>query len=68
MNTIIEAVGRFVKWLFGAPFRVLPSEFGNEAPAELRVYEAKTEEVQHETREERSPEPAAQAERTKPPR
>lgn len=52
MSTVFRIVGRFLKWLFGAPFRALPSEFGNEVPSELQVFEAKVEEAQHETHEE----------------
>jgi hypothetical protein len=56
MNAVFRVAGRFLKWLFGAPFRALPSEFGNEVPAELQVYEAKTEEAQHERHEEEASE------------
>jgi hypothetical protein len=39
-------VQRFVQWLFGSPFRELPSEFGNPVPPELRAFEAEAEEIQ----------------------
>jgi hypothetical protein len=56
MNGVLRVIGRFFKWLFGAPFRALPTEFGNEVPAELQVYEAKTEEAQRERHEEEASE------------
>ncbi len=54
MNAVLRTIGRFFKWLFGAPFKALPSEFGNEVPSDLQVFEAKADEVQHETHEEDS--------------
>lgn len=42
-------VGRFVRWLFGAPFRYLPRPFGDSVPADLRVFEAEQIEAQHHT-------------------
>jgi hypothetical protein len=38
---------RFTRWLFGAPFSELPAEFGDTVPADLRVFEAQAEEIQH---------------------
>jgi hypothetical protein len=43
-------IRRFMGWLFGAPFRELPPEFGDEVPSELRVFEAQAEEAQHQSR------------------
>jgi hypothetical protein len=43
-----SVIGRFVRWLFGAPFQELPTEFGDLVPAELRVFEAQVEEAQHQ--------------------
>jgi hypothetical protein len=40
-------INRFVRGLFGAPFRNLPSEFGDTVPPELRVFETESEQVQH---------------------
>lgn len=40
-------IGRFTRWLFGAPFQELPTEFGDSVPSELRVFEAQSEEAQH---------------------
>jgi hypothetical protein len=37
----------FLRWLFGAPFEELPPEFGNSVPAELRLFQARTEEAEH---------------------
>jgi hypothetical protein len=36
-----------LRWLIGAPFQELPSEFGDPVPSELRAFQAKTEEAQH---------------------
>lgn len=33
-------IQRFISWLFGSPFRNLPSEYGDTVPAELRNFEA----------------------------
>ena len=33
---------RFVGWLFGAPFRELPGEFGDTVPSELEVFEVRS--------------------------
>lgn len=43
-------IQRFLRWLFGAPFRELPPEFGDPVPTELRVFEYQAEEVQHHPR------------------
>lgn len=40
-------VKSFVRWLFGAPFKALPSPFGDTVPSDLRVFEAQQESVQH---------------------
>ena len=37
---------RFVRWLFGGPFRALPSPFGNQVPPELRVFRFEAAEAQ----------------------
>ena len=37
--------GRFARWLFGSPFRELPSAFGNTVPSELRMFEAEAAEA-----------------------
>ena len=36
---------RFARWLFGSPFRELPSAFGNTVPSELQVFEAEAAEA-----------------------
>jgi len=41
-----NVVQNFVAWLFGSPFRDLPSEFGDPVPPELRAFEAETEDIQ----------------------
>ncbi len=56
MRTIFNVVRRFFQWLFGAPFKALPPEFGDEVPSDLRVFEAEAEAARHETREEPAPE------------
>ena len=38
---------RFVRWLFGSPFRRLPPAFGNPVPADLQVFQAEAEEARH---------------------
>ena len=40
-------IQRFLRWLFGALFEYLPPEFGNPVPAELRLFQARMEEVEH---------------------
>ena len=42
-----EWVGHFLRWLLGAPFQELPSEFGDPVPVELRVFAAEIEVFQH---------------------
>lgn len=42
-----KPIQRFMQYLFGTPFQKLPSEFGDPVPVEWRVFEARTEEVQH---------------------
>jgi hypothetical protein len=39
---------RFVRWLFGSPFRGLPPAFGSPVPADLQVFEAQAEEAKHQ--------------------
>jgi hypothetical protein len=48
MHKILRSLRRFMRWLFGAPFQDLPSEFGDPAPPELRIFEAQAEESQHQ--------------------
>jgi hypothetical protein len=38
---------RFVRWLFGSPFRRLPAPFGNTVPSDLQVFEAQADEAAH---------------------
>jgi hypothetical protein len=47
MAKIRRGFQRFTRWLFGAPFEELPSEFGDPVPSELRRFEAEAEEFQH---------------------
>jgi hypothetical protein len=47
MVKIWRGFQRFIRWLFGAPFEELPSEFGDPVPSELRWFEAEAEEIQH---------------------
>ena len=42
---MIRYPGRFVRWLFGSPFRELPPAFGNTVPPELRAFEAEAAEA-----------------------
>lgn len=42
-----EWIGRFLRWLLGAPFQELPPEFGDPVPVELRVFAARVAEIQH---------------------
>ena len=55
MGAIWQVISRFVRWIFGAPFKALPPEFGDEVPSDLRVFESQAEEVRHVTREEKEP-------------
>jgi hypothetical protein len=59
-------IQRFVRWLFGAPFRELPPEFGDPVPPELRVFEAQAEEAQHHARNDVPPLFSIRHEQTKP--
>jgi hypothetical protein len=38
---------RFVRWLFGSPFRSLPPAFGSPLPAELRLFRFRAHEAEH---------------------
>ncbi len=38
---------RFLRWLFGSEFTVLPREFGDPVPPDLREFENKAKEAQH---------------------
>ena len=51
MAKIWRGFQRFIRWLFGAPFEELPSEFGDPVPSELRRFEAEAEEIQHHPQE-----------------
>lgn len=42
-----SGLSRFVRWLFGSPFRRLPSAYGNPVPADLQVFEAQADEAEH---------------------
>jgi hypothetical protein len=42
-------IRRLLGWLFGAPFRELPPEFGDAVPSDLRVFEAQAEEAQYQS-------------------
>jgi hypothetical protein len=46
-HKLSEWIQRFLRWLFGAPFEELPSEFGDLVPPELRAFQAEVEEVEH---------------------
>jgi hypothetical protein len=37
---------RFVRWLFGSPFRSLPPAFGNPLPVELRLFRFRASEAE----------------------
>ncbi len=43
----LRSVKRAARWLFGAPFEELPPTFGDTVAPELRVYEAKVDEMEH---------------------
>lgn len=34
---------RFIHWLFGGPFQMLPAPFGNVIPQELQAFEAQAD-------------------------
>ena len=38
---------RFVRWLFGSPFRGLPRPFGNPVPPDLQAFETQADEAAH---------------------
>jgi hypothetical protein len=46
-HQLFEWVRYFSRWLFGAPFQELPTEFGDPVPAELRIFAAEVTEIQH---------------------
>jgi len=56
----------FLTWLFGAPFRELPPEFGDPVPSELRVFEYQAEEAQHHARNKILTRTPVHCEQTKP--
>ena len=56
----------FLTWLFGAPFRELPPEFGDPVPSELRVFEYQAEEAQHHARSRISTPAPVHQKQTKP--
>lgn len=37
---------RFIRWLFGSPFRKLPAPFGPTVPADLQAFEDEAQEAQ----------------------
>jgi len=41
---------RFARWLFGSPFRQSAAPLGDLVPPEIRVFEARTAEIQHQKR------------------
>lgn len=41
---------RFARWLFGSPFQQSAAPLGDLVPPEIRVFEAKTAEIQHQKR------------------
>jgi hypothetical protein len=59
-------IQRFVRWLFGSPFRELPPEFGDPVPSELRVFEAQAEEAQHQAQGDMPPLSSVHPGQTKP--
>jgi hypothetical protein len=53
MNVAHEKIAwprRFVRWLFGAPFRRLPLPFGDPTPADLRAFREQATEARRHTR------------------
>lgn len=40
-------IRRFVRWLFGSPFRHLPPAYGNPVPTDLQAFEAQANEAAH---------------------
>ncbi len=51
-------ISRFVHWLFGAPFKNLPPEYGDTVPSDLRVFETERELAQHSAESEPGPDAA----------
>jgi hypothetical protein len=47
LRLYLRSIWHFVEWLFSAPFRDLPRAFGDTVAPELRVFEAKADEIQH---------------------
>ena len=41
-------ISRFMRWLFGSPFRRLPAAYGNPVPSDLQVFEAQADEAEHQ--------------------
>ena len=39
---------RFVRWLFGGPFRQLPPQYGSTVPPDLQQFEAEAEQMRHQ--------------------
>jgi len=64
---ILGWIGRFGRWLFGSPFQALPPVFGDQAPPDLRVFEARIEAARHEIQKVPAP-PTVHGGRSKPAR
>lgn len=45
-----SSLRRFVRYLFSAPFRMLPAPFGDPVPSDLRVFEVRQDEAEHQMR------------------
>ncbi len=43
----IGRVQRFLRWMIGSPFQSMSDAFGHSVPPELRVFEARAEEMAH---------------------
>jgi hypothetical protein len=47
IRNLLKSMQSLVSWFFGAPFRQLPSEFGETVPPDLRAFEVAAEESRH---------------------
>lgn len=65
IQKVLKPIQSLVNWFFGAPFRQLPSEFGDVVPTDLRAFEAEAEESQRYPRENVQPPFSAGSKQTK---
>lgn len=51
VDRLLSPFKRLARWFFGSPFQDLPPAFGDPVPSDLRVFEARQEEIPFHTQE-----------------